>query len=103
MQREDGRIYQGIERGEPFELLVDGEKVRAYKGETVAAALIAAGLMTMRHTNKLEQPRGFYCGIGLCQECRMIIDGVPNTQACQTLAKPGCQVERQPSNKIGDV
>ncbi len=103
MQRADRRIHQGIERGEPFEMLVDGEKIRAYKGETVAAALIAAGLMTTRHTHKLEQPRGIYCGIGLCQECRMIIDGVPNTQACQTLATPGCQVERQPSNKRGDV
>jgi aerobic-type carbon monoxide dehydrogenase small subunit (CoxS/CutS family) len=36
-----------------------------------------------------------YCGIGLCYECTMVIDGVPNTRACQTLATPGCRVETQ--------
>ena len=101
MCKADKRIYEGVERGEPFEILVDGEKVLAYEGETVGAALIAAGCRTLRYTNKHEQPRGLYCGIGLCQECRMIINGVPNTQACQTPATPGCRVESQPSNKKG--
>ncbi len=99
MRKADNRIYKGVERGEPFEIRVDGEKVLAYEGETVGAALIAAGHRTLRYTNKYEQPRGLYCGIGLCQECRMIINGVPNTQACQTPATPGCRVESQPSNK----
>jgi len=98
MRRADKRIYQGIERGEPFEIQVDGETVLAYEGETIGAALVAAGLKTIRHTRK-QQPRGLYCGIGLCQECRMVIDGVPNTQACQTPATPGCRVESQHDNR----
>lgn len=103
MGRADNRIYKGAERGQPFEIFVDGEKILAYEGETVGAALVAAGFRTLRHTNKHEQPRGLYCGIGLCQECRMIINGVPNTQACQTPATPGCRVESQPSNKKREI
>ena len=95
MGQTDKRIFKGVKRGQPFEIEVDGEKITAYEGETIGAVLLAAGLRTLRYTNKLEQPRGLYCGIGLCQECRMIINGIPNTQACQTLAEPGCRVETQ--------
>ena len=94
------RIFsRGVERGKPFEIEVDGEKIVAYEGETIGAALLAAGRRTLRFTNKLEQPRGLYCGIGLCQECRMTVDGIPNIQACQTLATPGCRIETQKSFK----
>ncbi|MEJ2728502.1 MAG: (2Fe-2S)-binding protein [Deltaproteobacteria bacterium] len=95
MSNSERRVHQGVERGQPFEIEVDGERVIAYEGETIGAALLAAGRRTLRYTNKLEQPRGLYCGIGLCQECRMTINGIPNTQACQTLASPGCRVETQ--------
>ncbi len=93
------RILKGVERGQPFEIEVDGKKIVAYEGESIGAALLVAGRKTLRHTNKLEQPRGLYCGIGLCQECRMTINGIPNTQACQTLATPGCRIETQKSLK----
>jgi aerobic-type carbon monoxide dehydrogenase small subunit (CoxS/CutS family) len=89
------RIGKGVERGSPFEIEVDGEKFIAYQGETVAAVLVAAGRRTLRWTAKRRQPRGMYCGIGLCHECLMVINGVPNTKACQTLATPGCRVETQ--------
>jgi len=93
------RVQKGVERGQQFEIFVDGEKIFAYEGETIGAALMAAGRRTLRYTNKYKHPRGLYCGIGLCQECRMVINGVPNTQACQTLATPGCQVETQQREK----
>ena len=95
MAKGEKRVCQGVERGQSFEIEVDGEKMVAYEGETIGAALLAAGRRTLRFTNKLEQPRGLYCGIGLCQECRMTINGIPNTQACQTLATPGCRIETQ--------
>ena len=99
MGMEDNRVQNGVKRGQQFEITVDGEKIIAYEGETVGAALMAAGQRTLRYTNKKEQPRGLYCGIGLCQECRMVINGVANTQACQTLAAPGCQIETQKSDQ----
>ena len=84
-----------MERGRQFEIEVDGQKIVAYEGETVAAAAMAAGLRTFRRTPKRNHPRGIYCGIGLCYECLMVINGVPNMRACQTLATPGCRAERQ--------
>ena len=89
------RVEKGVERGRQFEIQVDGQKVIAYEGETIAAAALAAGLQTFRRTAKRHHPRGMYCGIGLCYECLMIINGVPNTRACQTLATPGCRAETQ--------
>jgi sarcosine oxidase subunit alpha len=93
----DRRIEMGIERGQSFEIEVDGEKVVAYQGETIAAALIASGRRTFRWTKKKNEPRGMYCGIGLCFECRMEINGVPNARACQTFVTPGCQVKTKDS------
>jgi hypothetical protein len=89
------RIIKGFERSKEFEIEVDGEKITAFQGETIASALIGAGRQTFRRTPKKNQPRGLYCGIGLCYECMMVVDGVPNTRACQTLATPGCRVETQ--------
>ena len=91
----DRRVKKGVKRGRQFEIFVDGEKVTAYEGETIAAVLLASGRLTFRHTVKNRHPRGVYCGIGLCHECLMVIDGIPNTRACQTLATPGCRVETQ--------
>ena len=91
----DLRVHKGVESSEKFEIEVDGEKLIAYEGETIAAVLMAAGHRTLRHTPKRNHPRGMYCGIGLCHECMMVINGVANTRACQTLATPGCKVETQ--------
>ena len=99
MSMEEKRVQKGVERGQQFEITVDGEKIIAYEGETIGAVLMAAGQRTLRYTNKKEHPRGLYCGIGLCQECRMVINGIANTQACQTLATPECHVETLKSNK----
>jgi sarcosine oxidase, subunit alpha len=91
----DRRVKKGIKRGDPFEIEVDGEKITAYEGETIATVLLAAGRRTLRHTIHKKHPRGVYCGIGLCYECMMVINGVPNLRACQTLATAGCRVETQ--------
>jgi predicted molibdopterin-dependent oxidoreductase YjgC len=89
------RVEKGIARGRQFEIEVDGRKIIAYEGETVGTALVAAGVQIFRHTAKRNQPRGMYCGIGLCYDCAMVINGIPNTRACQTLATPGCRVQTQ--------
>lgn len=89
------RVEHGVVRGQRFEIEVDGRAIVAYKGETIAAALTAAGIHTLRRTPRRDQPRGVFCGIGLCWECAMVINGVPNTRSCQTLATPGCRVETQ--------
>lgn len=61
----------------------DGRPVPARLGESVAAALTAAGVTTLR-TTRSDQPRGLFCGMGVCQDCLVEIDGKPNQRACMT-------------------
>jgi len=89
------RIKKGVDRGKSFEIEVDGEKVLAYKGETIAAALLAAGKRTCHLTKIKKQPRGIYCGMGICMGCTMVVNGRPNTLVCQTVATPDCKVQTQ--------
>lgn len=82
----------GIARqGEPIEITVDGTTVPALAGETVAAALTAAGLRALRQT-KDGAPRGVYCGMGVCFDCRVTIDGEAGLRSCLTTVKPGMHI-----------
>jgi hypothetical protein len=92
--RRSGRVA-GIERGDAFDLRVDGERVPAYPGETIAAALLAAGRRALRHTALRGEPRGVYCAMGVCGECVMVVNGEPGVRTCVTLAAPGMTVQRQ--------
>ena len=90
-----GRDKQTVERGSPFEFEMDGQRLMAYEGETLAAALLASGKRIMRRTARYDKPRGVYCGMGICFDCLVIVNGVPNLRACQTLAMPGMKVQIQ--------
>ena len=84
----------GLERGAPVSLTLDGRETTAYEGETVAALLLAEGHLAMRTTPGRE-PRGVYCGMGVCFDCLVVVDGVPNTRACVTWVREGMNVARQ--------
>lgn len=73
---------------------LDGRPVVAYEGETVAAVLIVEEGLTTRYTAS-GASRGIYCGMGVCFECLVVVDGVPNTRSCMTLVTDGMRVERQ--------
>ena len=75
------------------EVLVDGEKVQAYVGEMVATVLLAQGQLTFRHTDQGHSPRGLFCGMGVCFDCLVTIDGQPNVRACLTPVQAGMVVE----------
>jgi predicted molibdopterin-dependent oxidoreductase YjgC len=92
---QDRRVKIETRRGQRFEIEVDGRKVLAYEGETIAAVLTAAGIRVSRLTPKKHEPRGVYCGIGICHECVMVVNGVPDIRICQTFATPGCKVATQ--------
>jgi len=66
-------------------------------GQTVAAALTAAGVRELRATRRgLDgEGRGLHCGMGVCQDCLVEVDGEPNLRACMTKAKPGMQLRHQ--------
>ncbi len=71
----------------------NGQPVQAREGETIAAALWAAGIKTLRYTGSGREPRGVYCGIGHCYDCRVTVDGVPDVRACLEPVRAGLQVE----------
>jgi predicted molibdopterin-dependent oxidoreductase YjgC len=76
-------------------LVVEGEPVTVPAGETVAAALLVAGLGHTRTTPVSGSPRAPYCMTGVCFDCLVEIDGVPNRQACMTRVVDGMRVNRQ--------
>lgn len=63
--------------------MVDGKQIPAVRGESVAAAMTAAGYLRLR-TDRNGKPRGLLCGMGSCFECRVSINGKPATRACLT-------------------
>lgn len=89
---EDLRI-DSIKRKQQIKLIVDGQEIKAYTGETVLAALIASGYKILKTNPVSHEPRGAFCGMGICFECTMTIDGIPNTRACMTEVREGMIVE----------
>ncbi len=73
----------------------EGSPILAREGETVAAALLAAGIHQMRTTPISGTPRAPYCMIGACFECLVEIDGAANRQACLVRVRDGMRVRRQ--------
>jgi D-hydroxyproline dehydrogenase subunit gamma len=76
-------------------LTVDSSAVTAAPGDSVAAALLAAGLVACRTTPVSGMPRGPYCMMGVCFDCLVTIDGVGSRQACLTRVQDGMVVETQ--------
>lgn len=75
-----------------FSLIVDGNEVEAQPGDTVASALLRAGIRTL-HRSVSGSPRGIFCGIGSCYDCYSTIDGRFYQRTCMTLVQPGMRVE----------
>ena len=84
-----------VERGRSLDMVVDGRSVVAYEGESIAAALFAAGVRITRWTARASEPRGYFCGMGVCQDCLVTVDGSPNVRACMTTVREGLRVETQ--------
>ena len=74
---------------------LDGEAIEAEPGDSVAAALLRAGVTTFTRSIKYHRPRGPFCLSGTCGQCLMRIDGVPSLPACRVLAEEGMRCERQ--------
>jgi len=75
-----------------FNIEVDGQLIPAQHGQTIAAALAAAGRRVLRRTGS-GAPRGLFCGMGVCFECLVSVDGIAEKRACMTPARPGMRVQ----------
>lgn len=83
-----------IERGEAVKITINGVIVNAYEGESVASAMMCEGISAMR-TTVAGDPRGVFCGMGVCFECLVSVDGITNTRACMTWVKEGMEIRTQ--------
>ncbi|MFC3712814.1 FAD-dependent oxidoreductase [Sphingoaurantiacus capsulatus] len=92
----------GVERaGEPFSFSFDGQAVEAWPGESLAAALTSAGVFSMREARDGSR-RGLFCGMGVCGECSVIVDGVQR-RSCLEPAQPGLKVATMPPRAPVDL
>ena len=73
----------------------EGETIEAYEGESIAAALLAAGHRAWRTTGVRGEPRGLFCNMGICYECLVQVDDQPNVRACRTPVAEGQRIKRQ--------
>lgn len=74
---------------------IDGQPFTAREGDSVAAALLAAGAIPSRTTPASASPRAPYCMMGVCFECLVEIDGLANVQGCMVQVSEGMKVRRQ--------
>jgi len=88
-------ILGPLELKKNINIIVDDKIIKAYEGEPIASALIAAGITTFHKTKKRGDPRGYFCGIGLCTDCMMIVDGIRNVRTCITPVRGGMRIETQ--------
>ena len=75
-------------------IYLDDAPYQVATGDTVAAALLGAGVAVFRAAPRHGNPRGPYCMIGNCYECLLEIDGMPYRQACLTLVVDGMRIRR---------
>ncbi|MGW2512187.1 (2Fe-2S)-binding protein [Streptomyces scopuliridis] len=72
---------------------VDGERLGARQGQTVAGLLMSRGRVSWRTTAGTGRPRGLFCGIGVCFDCLVTVNGLSDVRACQRLVADGDVVE----------
>jgi predicted molibdopterin-dependent oxidoreductase YjgC len=93
------RIEAETQRGQAVTITVDGVPLQAYLGETIAGALLANGQRAWRRTEN-GKPRGLFCGMGICFDCLVTVDGVSNVRACITPVSDGMVVETEGPREV---
>lgn len=77
---------------ETCSIRVNQRSLEVPAGITVAAAVARAGITAFR-TSVTGEPRAPLCGMGICFECRVTINGRPNSRSCQIAVAPGMEIE----------
>lgn len=93
--RIDDHPIISFQRERKVRFLFDGKEYEGYEGETIAAALHAAGVKVLGHSHRHDRPRGFYCAIGNCSSCLMTVNGEPNVRVCTEKLVDGMVVMTQ--------
>lgn len=84
----------------PVDVVIDGQPFRANEGDSVAAALFAAGILVTRTTPVGGVPRGPFCMMGVCFDCLVAVDGHPSQQGCLVTVAPGMRIDTQRGERV---
>ncbi len=87
-----GTRIDSLQRGRKIVFFINGRSTTAHMGETIHAALSAAGYCQFRKS-KTHQPRGVFCGMGVCYECLVTVNNGSTKRACVTMVEEGMEVE----------
>ncbi len=79
----------------PWTMIVDGHAVRTREGDTIAAALLAAGTQITHRNPVSGAPRGPWCMMGACFDCVAVVDEQRGVRTCMTLVRNGGRVDTQ--------
>ncbi|MBU4268660.1 MAG: (2Fe-2S)-binding protein [Acidobacteria bacterium] len=82
-----------IRRRPAIRIQVNGRSIEATPGETVLAALTAAGFKVLKKSNVRGEARGPFCGMGVCYECLVTINGVPKQRSCMTEVEDNMEIQ----------
>ena len=91
-------MFRRIEPGAPEsgpKLSFEGRQIAFHPGDSLAAALLAAGIGALRQSPVDASPRAPYCMMGVCFECLVEVDGQGSVQGCLTPVQDGMSVTRQ--------
>ena len=80
------------EQRRAIQIMVEGQPVPTREGDTLAAALLNAGVVPFRHTPVSGQARAPMCLMGVCFDCLVEVDGASNVQSCMVEVREGMQI-----------
>jgi predicted molibdopterin-dependent oxidoreductase YjgC len=81
---------------------IDGKPVEAYTGDSVAAAMLAAGLDRCRTTAVPDEKRAPHCMMAVCFDCLVTVDGIGNRQGCLVEVREGMRIETQDGRRVAE-
>jgi sarcosine oxidase subunit alpha len=86
-------ILGDLQPSKKIKFIFNNESYTGLEGETIAAALLANGIRTLRYQEETGTPRGIYCNIGHCFECRLTVNNRTGMRACLTAIQEGMEIE----------
>jgi predicted molibdopterin-dependent oxidoreductase YjgC len=81
--------------GDPIAVTIDGAEETGLRGQTIAGLMMAHGRLSWRTSSVNAEPRGVFCGIGVCFDCLVVVNGQRDVRACQRRAEDSDVVEFQ--------
>ena len=87
------RLSGDVRRGRPVTIIVDNRPLDAFEGESIGAALLAAGHRVLRRAPRTGAPRGLFCGMGVCFDCLVTVDRDRRLRSCMTVVRDGMRVD----------